>query len=91
MTRDEKQFFLLVDDHVRTFHQAFLSEFFLDTEGREYHLCFRPLQTSPQDSSACCYVSVPVETIRTTGAIRALPQPVAESLGYELRIFKHPS
>jgi hypothetical protein len=90
MTQDEKAFFLLVDAHVRKCHQAILTESFLDPEGHEYHLCFRPLHP-PQDPFACCYVSVPVETIRIAASILAVPQPVAESIGYELRIFKHPS
>jgi hypothetical protein len=52
--------FRVLDGYARKHHECFLTELFLNAEGDEYFLCFRPLE--PQKAlltpTGCCYVTI---------------------------------
>ncbi len=60
MKLDYSKLFKLLDGYAKRHHKCFLTELFLNDEGDEYILCFRPLvfREDPQNQSVCQYVRI---------------------------------
>ena len=88
MTAAEALIFRLLDDHVRTRHACFVSEFFPTRENTKYSVCFRPLK-APEDSPeryACRYLQVGMEEADQVAGSGALTGPLREQIDRELSL-----
>lgn len=86
MTPEEASFFKLLDDHVRTHHNCFLTEMFLNTAGTHYSLCFRPTGGSEHSPNryACRYLKMEADEVRIVGGKERLVDSMIELLDREL-------
>jgi len=73
MNSSDKRLFELLDDYARKRHQCFLAEMFLNSEGSEYVLCFRPRGGSKSANQySCRYLNIALVAGRAAGKAAAL-------------------
>lgn len=88
MTVDETQIFRLLDSYSRNRHNCFLAEMFLNKQGTEYFLCFRPVTSSRESSKAFAhrYLRVDRDQALGMGHANVLTKSTTEMLDHELSI-----
>lgn len=86
MTPNEKSFFEIVDDYVRTHHQCLITEMFLSGTNLEYVICFGPLVSAGEQDrrSGCKYVYVAINEVQKIGQARNLSDVLRETLDTQL-------
>jgi len=87
MTPEESQLFHLLDDYSRAHYKCFLAEMFLDRDGTEYVLCFRPANESPDSACrySCRYLRVKLTHAQNMGRTKVLTAAITEELDSELQ------
>jgi hypothetical protein len=92
MTTDESQLFEVLDHYSRSLHKCFLAEMFLDKDGNEYVLCFRPVGASPDSSGryACQYVRIGRTEARIASDAKALTSGIKDKLERQLPLLSKP-
>ncbi len=82
MTSEETRFFKLVDEYSRERYRCFLAEMFPDRGQKEYTLCLRPIDRSPESlgRSDCRYFHIDALEVRTAGQSEVLGTSITERL-----------
>jgi hypothetical protein len=78
----ESRFFKLLDSYARSEHRCLFTEMFLNDDGSEYVLCFRPLirHEGPQTPSSCCYLRIAVKEAMDSAHAKLLTQAIVDEL-----------
>jgi hypothetical protein len=86
MTPEESQLFQLLDDYSRAKHKCFLAEMFLDRDGTEYVLCFRPANEGADSAGrySCRYLRVKLTDAQDMGQTNVLTAAITDRLDREL-------
>jgi hypothetical protein len=87
MTENETRFFELLDNYSRSRYRCFVSELFLNPEGTDYTICFRPtdVKKGSPNQSACAYLRVELGQARIATQEKTLTSTLVEELDRKLR------